>query len=438
MEDLPKIAQQRLKQRAVGPGSGPTSPAPAGAEHPDANLLTAFAEKRLSDNERAPLLSHLAECAACREILALAVLPESAEAAPVVSVGRKPAWWVSPMVRWSAVAAALGAIVLAVMAYRPETFRFRETTVSEVQRPPAPAPAQPAQQPMPEAVSTPAKEAHADLARQKAPVRSQPSSEEARSTLANLNQAEAKHAEGAGATPATGAPAGVSTSQAALAKPGLVEGSSVGGPVQHATPPGAVVLGPGQSVTIPRAPSTAAAGAGVRSARTATDKMEQAVAVPKADFAVTRPAEAQPGAPQAPPASALVGAGSENAPSALRAAKAGAPPAGVRWSISAKGNVETSLDGGKNWEEVHLEEGVAFRAVAAAAEEIWAGGSRGAVYHSDDAGATWSRVAVSSEGRRLSDDVVGIRFSDPRRVTLTTAAGERWVTTDGGQHWEIR
>lgn len=41
-------------------------------EHPDADLLAAFAEKRLLGHEREELLAHLAECADCREVVALA------------------------------------------------------------------------------------------------------------------------------------------------------------------------------------------------------------------------------------------------------------------------------------------------------------------------------------------------------------------------------
>src|ERR1700761_5152540 len=65
-------------------------------EHPDANLLTAFAEKRLSAREREAMLAHLAQCADCRAIVALA--SEAAPAATARSIS--PAW------RWAAGIAA--------------------------------------------------------------------------------------------------------------------------------------------------------------------------------------------------------------------------------------------------------------------------------------------------------------------------------------------
>lgn len=59
MNQVPKIVRQRLG--ATG------DPA-----HPDANLLGAYAEKALDQREEAAILSHLAQCADCRQIVVLA------------------------------------------------------------------------------------------------------------------------------------------------------------------------------------------------------------------------------------------------------------------------------------------------------------------------------------------------------------------------------
>jgi hypothetical protein len=64
MERLPKIVQQRLQATA-----------PPGV-HPDPDLLTAFAEKSLTERERVQVLQHLGQCADCRQVVALA-MPES-------------------------------------------------------------------------------------------------------------------------------------------------------------------------------------------------------------------------------------------------------------------------------------------------------------------------------------------------------------------------
>jgi hypothetical protein len=45
---------------------------PVAGPHPDAGLLTAFAERSLAGHERESVLAHLAGCAECREVVTLA------------------------------------------------------------------------------------------------------------------------------------------------------------------------------------------------------------------------------------------------------------------------------------------------------------------------------------------------------------------------------
>src|SRR5579863_4176897 len=96
MQDVPKFVRERLKV-----------PSPA-VNHPDADVLTAFSERSLTDLERDTVLEHLARCGDCREIVALA-LPEPEEVliAPTPSRG----WFAWPTLRWGFVAA--GVIVVA-------------------------------------------------------------------------------------------------------------------------------------------------------------------------------------------------------------------------------------------------------------------------------------------------------------------------------------
>ena len=60
MQQAPRIVVERLKAEM-----------PA-ANHPDADMLTAFAEKSLPKLDRGIVLEHLALCSECREIVALA------------------------------------------------------------------------------------------------------------------------------------------------------------------------------------------------------------------------------------------------------------------------------------------------------------------------------------------------------------------------------
>ncbi|MFZ1053229.1 MAG: zf-HC2 domain-containing protein, partial [Candidatus Sulfotelmatobacter sp.] len=62
MHSVPKFVIKRLQER------------PATAEsHPDADLLTAFAEQSLDGRERALVMEHLAACGDCRDVVALAL-----------------------------------------------------------------------------------------------------------------------------------------------------------------------------------------------------------------------------------------------------------------------------------------------------------------------------------------------------------------------------
>src|SRR5260370_16806372 len=61
MTEVPKIVYDRL--RAALPEQA----------HPDADLLTAFAEQALSAAEREGVLQHLALCEDCRDVVALAL-----------------------------------------------------------------------------------------------------------------------------------------------------------------------------------------------------------------------------------------------------------------------------------------------------------------------------------------------------------------------------
>jgi photosystem II stability/assembly factor-like uncharacterized protein len=76
-----------------------------------------------------------------------------------------------------------------------------------------------------------------------------------------------------------------------------------------------------------------------------------------------------------------------------------------------------------------------FRALAAFGTEVWAGGSAAMLYHSDDAGAHWTRVLPSLSGATLTGDITGIEFSSPQHGRIATSNGEVWITSDAGQTW---
>ena len=105
MQSVPNIVRQRLNARS------------SEGNHPDANLLSAFAEKSLSDRERATVLDHLSCCAECRDILVFA-LPAAEEMQPAAKPS--PSRWLTwPALRWGLVTAGVAIIAaFGVMNYQ--------------------------------------------------------------------------------------------------------------------------------------------------------------------------------------------------------------------------------------------------------------------------------------------------------------------------------
>ena len=105
----------------------------------------------------------------------------------------------------------------------------------------------------------------------------------------------------------------------------------------------------------------------------------------------------------------------------------------MHWSISSSARIQRSLDGGLTWEELHIDDSVVFRVVTTLEGEVWAGGSKGALYSSGDQGAHWARVILSPSGP--ADAIVAINLRDRLHGSITTATGDQWTTADGGKHW---
>src|SRR6516162_2541426 len=81
MSPLPRILQMRLGQMT----------AKQFAEHPELNLLAAFVEHTLTNEEREAIVAHLGECADCREQVAIAVKFSGSESEQ--DARTKRSWW---------------------------------------------------------------------------------------------------------------------------------------------------------------------------------------------------------------------------------------------------------------------------------------------------------------------------------------------------------
>jgi len=103
------------------------------------------------------------------------------------------------------------------------------------------------------------------------------------------------------------------------------------------------------------------------------------------------------------------------------------------WSLSADGQVQRSFDSGKTWQIVPVGSGIQFRAISSIGNDVWVGGAAGTLYHSADSGGSWTKADAAFTG-----DIAHIEFSNAQNGLVSTADGEVWSTSDGGQSWRLK
>jgi hypothetical protein len=437
MQDVPKIVLKRLQETAA-----------AGA-HPDADILTAFAEQSLVESERARVMEHLACCVACREVVVLA-LPATESGAVTTSGGPIHSAWLSwPVLRWSVVVTGIVALAsVGILHYRlrqkSDTFvsnlTARNQTSATVEQPLSQSPS--SSEP-PELLPQTKKEKQAEM-RKKAPsnrVDNLDADKLARPLNPILPPARAMHGAASGSW--AGGSSGFGSNVAVVPKTTFSstrETPALARNLKNATPAEAAKLEPSLS---------GGQAAGVPST-------SQSAEVVQSEAAVITTAQVASGisAPTiSPPNIAL-----QTAPAFMQLAS-------PRWSISVDGALQRSFDAGNTWVNVNPELAASrskvestsenmyeyekknkkvearrnpilvFRAVATLGTEVWAGGSAAMLYHSVDSGTHWARVLPSSSGAMLTGDITGIEFYDVQHGRVTTSAGEIWITADDGRTW---
>src|SRR4051812_44899826 len=133
MEELPKIARERLKQAGMNAADQP---------HPGADLLTGFVERSVSAKEREQVVAHLAVCADCREVVAMSLPPSEVGeiAQPAAAPQSKLGQW--KLMRFGVGTATAAVVIAAVLFFKagesgrdPQTASNSSAQIASVREP---------------------------------------------------------------------------------------------------------------------------------------------------------------------------------------------------------------------------------------------------------------------------------------------------------------
>jgi hypothetical protein len=416
MNQLPKIARARLQALSAG-------------AHPDPDVLTAFFEQVLPEDERHPVLAHLATCAECRLAMALA-LPDVAADGARVHVVSSPAvtWGWSGLMRWGSVVACLVVVGAAVMIHKPTPAALRSGSDADT--------------PLSQKIS------QNDTTQPAAPNKTannegsiSPQTAPALTSQATSPHVDATEAARAGkrfeSVPAPRRQAQAGATAAKIAVP--TERSSdivTSQPATQSRPAGAVGGLIARNRQTPANVPAAGAAPGLLEAQVTTEPLSSSKETPgRAKAATPNPS----GSAATPEQSVPVLAGSfrasdQTTPAGNPATIATLP---AKWILSDEGQLQRSFDGGKNWEPVPVVERAKFTALSAAGLDIWVGGPAGVLYHSANNGLQWTLVKPTAEGVALAEDIVSVDFTDLQHGVVTTNTSQKWTTADGGSHWRV-
>ena len=448
MRGLPKIAIARLKAKPDEgkPTGALTGPPPfQGEAHPDANLLTAFAERTLTERERASVLKHLGQCAECREVASFIVPADALMEKPAHGVaGRR--WNPWPVLRWGALAAVLGTVTLVVVLRSGRWQQNQE--ISKSTTPPNPV-----------GNVTMAPQTVAPLPSVPPPTETAKTKTQADALQSYSNsEAELKKAAGPQQDASLQNPSGRlqaqqhATVMASLRPPPALQTEN--GPAVSARQEqsqGGKAL---SAVALPApAPPAAAPAPPLAASDEAEKKGTEPAAAPQVFRSTTQSiaVSAEPLEPEAAQPSTAKTARRGGASAAMdvaaqtpmlgmdasvRGMKSKANTPAVLWNVSSEGKIERSTDRGKSFQPIAVADNVNFQTVASAGNDVWAAGAGGSLFHSVDAGANWTRVTITSGKTTVTETITAILLSTPQHVTVITSSGSQWISQDSGQHWQ--
>ena len=420
MDRLANILKQRL-----------TAQQSTASEHPSPDTLVAFVEHGLRADQQEHVLSHLGLCPECRQALVLAAL-EPVELEPTLSaVPSRVRTRFPAAMRWASGLAALAVAVGVGALFYQHPDKRTVPSSSEMVKTQAPEPSPSVASRVPQSLD--------------APVRQAPkiaSNAGASATIAQLNRAgrserlESKKAKSAGV------PGGLVASSRADSEPAYMADTVS---ANHAsTPQAQPEMAFGAKPTTPNAvpaPEVQSklenpAPQGYLQANGASEMTELRRSGALNKSAVIGPARESQSAGAAMKAVATPALGGSIKPHAAFAESF------ARWTISTNGKLQrVSQNGGSSL--VEPAPALTVRAVAAQGIEVWAGGSepdlsaaqwqqRPALFHSSDAGETWTRIDGPWQGA-----IQSLALLNLHSLTVVTGDG-RWTTTDAGKTWSRR
>lgn len=369
--------------------------------HPEADVLTAFAEGTLLKRERTDVLQHLANCAACREIV-----HTSMDAAPELlaepKVNASPAGWgYRQWMPW-AVAVAASLLVVTILTVHRHSSKpdsnNKSDYIAKVEQPLPPT--DQVRQTLSEA---PKKKTATRPA--SAPRNNSIPAEYSRERQSDLHDAvRAQSLSAAEFAPAAPEPQPSAKDQQLAQMPRVQQ----------------------ETQTTDLAQGVANAQSAIAPAPPTPSSTNEVVREETLHGALARKSAAGP-APAAKP-SFMAGAISSNV------AVAGTAAALLHWRISSEGRVEREIGAGQ-WEPMLALEPAKMRVVTVYGRTVWAGGDSQRLYRSTDNGATWSSVALPNKGA-APHSIAHILFTSPAAGTVEAEDGTQWTTTDGGASWQ--
>lgn len=439
--------------------------------HPDADLLTAYAEKALPATERTQVMEHLSWCSQCRDVVFLTMEPAAEEAAVIAVVpARRRRWFLTP--QFGMLAAVCAMAVGIGLVVRVQTANQNASEKSRVQEAKAAQPGVSAgvlgQEPG--AGDSRAKDSEIEIRDSKAAGAATSGSAQTASAGKKPERAVSNMPQVASIAPARSDY--VNLQLFATASDASFQNTNGSGDLPSAPAPApaantltqAKILTREQSITLADLPGDAGKQnqnvltlyqprAGRQSASFAdklvdlgrhvhAKRLGPAISQDAArSFAMATPLPANNALDAADALAAKPSAKSES-PGLKESSAFSANGLRGRSNDQDMGSPQWKVDHGKllkfedgrGYVEMAGTAGLEFSVVTSSGAEVWAGGSHAALIYSNDAGATWEKITL---GDSASGTVVSIVMNGSS-VTVKTSANQTWSSQDDGKSWQVK